>query len=663
MAGGAKLVQFDYRVFSARLLTVALVCIHTCQSIILFGGIPGDLADARLANCILEHDYQSMLGYARLFSPSQFYPAEGTLVYSDNHFGTAPVYAVFRQTGVSMERAFQLWLITIVALNAGAVLFLFRRLRVSDSIACPLVFFAASSASLVAKCGHPQVLPYFPFVFALAYLLEFFRTGNARALGIALLWWAYQNACYLYDGFFAILIFGTLAVLFCVKLGVNDIWREFRDSLRDGRRVPILFLVSSVAILAFIYTPYVIFNAHFGTRPLEELAMLAPNLGAWFSAASTSLFYPHQTFYKIGAYAGENTLFSGWFVLAIVLVAFVAGAVAKTRVLQEAHLLAAVSLIIIAAITTWHGQHRNAYLWLVGHVPSLRAFRSFARIGYLLFVVEAAAAGLFLEYLYRGANSRWGRSAVSCVAIAAAVEQLSFGQAHYLPWVAQLRTAAIIEQWRKAGDHQVMIFAPGYTNQGTETLHMDCWPAALALHRYCINGYSGNQPATHATFLQAPSLDNANALLAKLHLDGKSVSLVTDWAEAVKQRLHIDTFRISAAISVNSSTDELVLRPEQEAKLPVMLNSAEAEALPCDRLRIYASYRVYNSSGAEVPEPPSLRTGLGTVMPGLSGPVQMKVRAPIEKGSYELRLSIVQEGVAWWADLGATGTVVKVNVR
>src|SRR5205085_5438435 len=130
--------------------------------------------------------------------------------------------------------------------------------------------------------------------------------------------------------------------------------------------------------------------------------------------------------------------------------------------------------------------------------------------------LQAAAIAVFLNGIYVSSTSRFVKGLTVAEATIVALEQLSLGQAHYLPWVAQLRAAGLAEMWRKAGDYQVPIFAPGYTNQGVETINTDCWQTALMLHRFSINGYSGNQPPSYAQFLYAPSTAHAKALLTTL---------------------------------------------------------------------------------------------------------------------------------------------------
>ncbi|MFL6541240.1 MAG: hypothetical protein ACJ8HU_10780, partial [Chthoniobacterales bacterium] len=371
-------------------LTIVLAAFHVDQSIIIHQGIPGDMADARLVNCILEHLYRAVRGHGELLSPAQFYPTKGTLFYSDAHFGTAPFYILFRVLGASMARSFQYWFLFIAGLNTAAVLFLLRRLLVHPLICCPLAFFATSSAALAAKTGHPQVMPFFPFIFALAYFIPFLRNGDARSLGIALLWIAYQNACYLYHGYFSFLIFGLLALLYFGFARAAEWPAKWRASLSRHGEFLALAIATSLLVIVLLYYPYARFSAAAGTRSMIELRQIGPNPGAWFSASPFSPFYSHQTFYKADAATYENTLFAGWIIYLLVIATLIAALVNRGAAdLRLAAVLSLASIILILAMTSWGRGEANLYLWFADRVASIRAFRSFARIAYLLFVIEA----------------------------------------------------------------------------------------------------------------------------------------------------------------------------------------------------------------------------------------------------------------------------------
>jgi hypothetical protein len=644
--------------------TVLLACVHTGQSIVFFNGIPGDLADARLTNCFLEHFYQWLCGYAHLFSPSQFYPVQNTLVYGDNHFGTALIYALFRSCGASTESAFQEWLLVVIGCNTIAVLFLFHRSKVAPVIGCPLALLATSSSALILKAGHPQVLLFFPFIVALSFFLSFLRTGNVKCLGWSLLWFAYQNACYMYHGYFTIVIFGTILVIF-VSLGRDQNFRkQMFQSLRTSCGFLVICISAAILLVGALYLPYATFSAGSGTRSLEELASLAPNPGAWFSASPLSAFYSKQAHYKPGANIVENTLFSGW-VAWICMIAALAAAARRWRDLDVrlAGILIIAVLAVMSLMTTWWGTYGNAYLWLAHKIPSMRAFRAFTRVVYPLIVLQAVAIALFLNYFYRVTKSRFIRVLCVGVASAIAIEQLTVGQHHYLKTTSQQRSAGLAEMWQKAGGRPVLIFAPGNTNQGAEIIHTDCWQTALRLHKSTINGYSGNQPPTHAAFLSAPTVENAKALVAALRLPAESVSMVTDWPAALKSSLNIITYNPAGQITPTTSVKEIRVRPNEEISLPVVLNNANSYDIPCDSFNIYASYRLFDANDDPVNNPPSLRTPVHTIHRGESPIVSLRVQAPYEPGVYQARLSMVQEGVAWWADRGYKGSTIIMIVE
>ncbi len=650
----------------ASVLTIVAATFHTGQSVLLFNGVPGDLGDSRLVNCILEHIYQWMCGYTTLFSPSQFYPVQNTLVYCDNHFGTALLYAAFRIAGASVETAFQGWFLVIIAANTGALLYLLRRLDIHPLIAAPLAFLGTSSSALVFKSGHPQTMPFFAFIIALSFLLDFRRKGDAKSLGWAILWFGYQHACYFYHGYFALLIFGAFFVVFLLLSVRQEWWTQVSASIRRNWAWLVTSILLTSGLLIVLYYPYMRFAADAGTRPMEELIVLAPNPGAWFSASRFSAWYSRQHFYKPNANTGENTFFAGWLIWFLLLIA-VGFLFRRRRLAPEVRLaaeLALATILLMAVITTWHGTESNLYLWFAEHFRQIRAFRAFGRIVYPLLAVEAVVAALLLNNLYREGSSRFLRGLAIAIAFAAAVETLSLGQLYYPKNVAQERASALIEMWKRAGFHDVLIFAPGYTNQPLPFIHMDCWYAALLLHKETVNGYSGNVPPQFAHFLGAPTGENAEALLTHYEIPSSQISVVTDWEPSLKASLGIKSFRLPHNVRpIAVAIRELTCAPSATVTLPVKLDYPGTESLPSDELGIFASYRMYNAAGEPVLSPAPLRTKVHTVKPGVSPRLEMRIAAPARAGRYRIDLSMVHEGVAWWADLGSRGSTLTLVVK
>ena len=106
------------------------------------------------------------------------------------------------------------------------------------------------------------------------------------------------------------------------------------------------------------------------------------------------------------------------------------------------------------------------------------------------------------------------------------------------------------------------------------------------------------------------------------------------------------------------------LRAEPLAKLPleVTIENSLSQDLDCDAARIFASYRIFDSNGRPVTDPPSLRTALHTVRVGQAQTVQMLIQAPRSPGTYRVQLSMVHEGVSWAADDGAPGSELTLTV-
>jgi hypothetical protein len=75
------------------------------------------------------------------------------------------------------------------------------------------------------------------------------------------------------------------------------------------------------------------------------------------------------------------------------------------------------------------------------------------------------------------------------------------------------------------------------------------------------------------------------------------------------------------------------------------------------------SYLLYDAHGQLVDNPGSLRTPLPLIHAHERLPMTMRVRAPFLPGTYTMRLSMVHEHVAWWAQIGYPGSTVELIVK
>ena len=99
---------------------------------------------------------------------------------------------------------------------------------------------------------------------------------------------------------------------------------------------------------------------------------------------------------------------------------------------------------------------------------------------------------------------------------------------------------------------------------------------------------------------------------------------------------------------LTSSTTKLTLNPSEETRIPLRIENPGTETwVGIGKYPVTASYKWFLKGNMLPIE------GERTVFPGAIGPhkaanVDVRVVAPDKAGTYELRLTLVQEGVAWF---------------
>src|SRR4051794_33065863 len=96
-----------------------------------------DPGDTLLNHYILEHTWRWAGGHPgseSLWSPPCFFPAGGTLAYSENLLGTAPAYWLFR-LGLDELPAYQAWMLAVAGLTYAAMAWTLRRFGVGHVLA------------------------------------------------------------------------------------------------------------------------------------------------------------------------------------------------------------------------------------------------------------------------------------------------------------------------------------------------------------------------------------------------------------------------------------------------------------------------------------------------------------------------------------------------
>ncbi|MCE6997007.1 class I SAM-dependent methyltransferase [Saccharothrix sp. S26] len=103
------------------------------------------------------------------------------------------------------------------------------------------------------------------------------------------------------------------------------------------------------------------------------------------------------------------------------------------------------------------------------------------------------------------------------------------------------------------------------------------------------------------------------------------------------------------------------LEPNESAYVEVSVRNDGDSAWPVGRLLNLGNH--WYRDGEPVLWDDGRTAVAGPVEPGQASPTQLRIAAPATPGEYELELDLVQESVAWWANLGSPTVRVPVTVR
>ncbi len=182
-----------------------------------------DLADPRLINYLLEHNFRWYCGdpnHSQLWHPPFFYPARNVAGYSDTFLGIAPLYAVFRFTGFAPDTSFQLWVMALSILNYAVMFHLLRvRMRLSIPGAAAGAFVFAFGAPRINRIATPQHLTHFLSLITVDALWGIFAGQPRTVWRRGLLWFTAvigiiaQLTSGFYLGWFLILALGIASIV------------------------------------------------------------------------------------------------------------------------------------------------------------------------------------------------------------------------------------------------------------------------------------------------------------------------------------------------------------------------------------------------------------------------------------------------------------------
>jgi len=399
-----------------------------------FSLMPGDIGDARLNNYFLENIFQFLAGNSEsLWNLAFFQPFPYVLGFSDNLFGSAPIYLLTRLFTDETDTAFQIWFYFGYVVNFYSAYYALRRLGGSASVAVVGALIFSFSLPTTAHLGYAQLHYRFGLPLAIVFLADFYNSKGWRYFLIAGAWLVWQFYAGIYMGFFTLLLMSAMSVVYiCLALrggkvsdcgGIKQLLLSWcAQSKKKKFFFFILSLIFMLSLLVVLFYPYLQVSRLYGaTRDWNEIASMLPRPQSYLLADTSFLW--ENTGSKIFVdipMRHEHQMFIGLVPLMLAVIGFFVGNREEDGInfsLMTGMLVVTIILTLyIGGFSLWYFLHKlplasairamtrldQAFLFPIAYLAVI-AIHKMAR--HRIHVKKISAALIFLFIFEAGMNS------------------------------------------------------------------------------------------------------------------------------------------------------------------------------------------------------------------------------------------------------------------
>lgn len=633
-----------------------------------FKAIPGDLYDARFNSVILEHLFQwPKVEVSKLWSPSFFYPFENVLAFSDNHFGSGAIYILFRAFGQAREQAYLYWFVAGNVLNFGVTYYVFRRLGFSVIAAGAGAFVYAFGLPALLKEAHAQLIYRFAIPLSFLSMYQYLQTKEPLRLAQTIFWLAIQFLCSIYLGIFLIYLLTALTLAYAwmnrtlMFSGLSDGWKKQAINKRVVTTLVLLFSV--ITIMALLYKYQSVSRDYGFNRTVAEILSMMPQpssyliadrsrLTSWIGAyvTSTPMRHEQQMFFGVGlwvlALIGIWRIFHG----------------SPYRNLGR---IALITLLILIVSTLSINDFSIYQLFL--YVPGVSSVRAVSRIVLVMLLPLGILVAIAMEYAILLRSKLIVRMSTLIALLLLLVSETVF----YRPYSTQIskwhaRQVQLKELLPKTLNKDDILFVTGKPGDYQDgVIELDAMILAQDLGLATVNGYSGNFPKGHIDPYPCVSYQDRIASFFEMN---KSTVLDQDELNSRIRQIslfkcpvepaRIGNFAINHAIAskvILASTSEI---KSDQLYVEVFITNTGDQIFSTLSTKgpVRLSWRYVplmpNSTPAANPEWIARKNLYFALKKDQTELEILELALPKISGKYLFEMSLVQDGVAWFHDLG-----------
>lgn len=456
----------------------------------IYGGLPGDIGDARFNRYVLEHFYLVLSGKETSFVNAPFfYPWIKTISFSDTHWGTGIIYVLFRLMHFSPEKAYVWWFGVGFVLNYWAAFFVNRSLGLRTLGATIGAFLFTFSLPVLWQDGHTQLLYRFYVPFAFLALHAYLQQRDPRLIAAVFLAISLQLLVSLYIGVFLTYFLIAYYIVFQTFSRKNDQTTSLFSRPLSHWVVAFGFFAISFFFFMLFAIPYWKVQHLYGFHhSWSEIRKLLPHIQSYFMAENSRLWFSNVAAFADVPASWEQQLFIG----IGAFIAFLYSLLSKDFL--NDHLLSwrlIVTVGIIIAVTLVIGQ-LSLYYFLV-FFPGISAVRAVCRVMLVLIFPISIIVGQVIDCI-NSKKFKWIRTKpivfILCSIIVVDSMLASKHISYTKEWLARLKK---VDSMIHVPVTKESILALSVSTQPNEEA-IDAMIYAQLHGIKTFNGYSGNAP-------------------------------------------------------------------------------------------------------------------------------------------------------------------------
>lgn len=364
--------------------------------------MPGNVGDARLNNYFLENIFQFMRGGSTsLVNLSFFYPFPYVLGFSDNLFGSSPVYLVARVLAGQSDTAFQIWYLAGYFFNFASAYYALRKLAVGSVASAVGALIFAFALPVSAHSSHAQLHYRFGVPLAIVAFVEFLEHKAWWRAVATVGWLVWQFYCTIYIGFFLLLVLVAMLFIYGVaaikegsgKAKLSEFVEKWAEvSAPEKARIAVV-VVALTGLMGLLFYPYLQVTVVYGAkRELSEISSMLPRPQSYFLSDGSWLWSSRSEIFAGIPMRHEHQMFLGAVPILLGVIGFLVGGREKNGL---AFPLLSGSLLLLVLVTINVGGFSLWYLF--AKLPLASAIRAMTRIDLVLLFPVAYLSAVALD--------------------------------------------------------------------------------------------------------------------------------------------------------------------------------------------------------------------------------------------------------------------------